>query len=226
MAEKKQINLLSLDFDYFQQIDDKSVLAEYPDGNDLPHDVSEVIWNLHYMDKAAYEKLMSVRLNKKEFRLACNILQNQKKNTLNMIVYSHVHMYRFIERFRRQYPQTDIIVWNIDTHQDYKNGNLEPDCGNWAGMAIQDFYVTVKWISNDLSPYYVRHPELASFGTSLEIVKDQKFDGIFLCKSEPWYPPHLDDCFNTMVSIIRNHFDRTIIQEDITKIREYPRELS
>lgn len=226
MTEKKQINLLSLDFDYFQQMEDKFILAEYPDGNDLSHDISEVIWNLHYRNKKAYDKLMSVKLNKKEFHLACSILQNQKENTLNMIAYSHVHMYSFIEKFRMQYPQADIIVWNIDTHQDYKNENLKPDCENWAGMAIQDFYVTVKWISNDLSPYYVRHPEITSLGTSLEALKDQQFDGIFLCKSEPWYPPHLDTYFSVMVNIIRNHFDRTTIQKGITKEREYLKELS
>lgn len=226
MNNKKQINLLSLDFDYFQQIKDMSVLAEYPDRNDLPHDISEVIWNLHYMDKTAYDKLISVKLNKTEFDLARNILQNQKKDIQNMIVYSHVYMYHFIQKFHRKYTQADIIVWNIDTHQDYKNGNLEPDCGNWAGLAIQDFGITVKWISNDLSPYYVRHPEITSSGTSLKILENKIFDGVFLCKSEPWYPPHLDDYFNTMVNIIRNHFDRTIIQENITKMRDYPKKLS
>lgn len=79
MTEKKQINLLSLDFDYFQQMEDKFILAEYPDGNDLSHDISEVIWSLHYRNKKAYDKLMSVKLNKKEFHLACSILQNQKR---------------------------------------------------------------------------------------------------------------------------------------------------
>ena len=44
----RPINILSIDFDYFQNVDSKTLLMHYPDGIDLPEELSRFIWASHY----------------------------------------------------------------------------------------------------------------------------------------------------------------------------------
>lgn len=39
----RPINILSIDFDYFQNVDSKTLLMHYPDGIDLPEELSRFI---------------------------------------------------------------------------------------------------------------------------------------------------------------------------------------
>lgn len=53
----RPINILSIDFDYFQNVDSKTLLMHYPDGIDLPEELSRFIWASHYANPYAEKEL-------------------------------------------------------------------------------------------------------------------------------------------------------------------------
>ena len=41
---KKELNVLSIDYDFFQTVDIDTLATCYPDGHDLPTEIANVIW--------------------------------------------------------------------------------------------------------------------------------------------------------------------------------------
>ena len=55
---------------------------------------------------------------------------------------------------------------------------------------------------------------------TLESIKDRKFDIVFLCRSDNWLPPHLDDEFQELVDFIAKKFKTIKIDSQVKKPRE------
>lgn len=55
---------------------------------------------------------------------------------------------------------------------------------------------------------------------TLESIKDCKFDIIFLCRSDNWLPPHLDNEFQELVDFIVRKFKTIRIDPQVKKPRE------
>lgn len=51
--------------------------------------------------------------------------------------------------------------------------------------------------------------------------KNYAFDGVFLCRSDIWTPPHLDSVFHSLCDTIADHFNSVVMEQDIRKCRDY-----
>ncbi len=65
----------------------------------------------------------------------------------------------------------------------------------------------------------MEHEGQKVFPTSVSCLSDMQFDIVFLCRSDTWTPPHLDEGFNELVQTCINHFDKVIIEESVKEPR-------
>lgn len=80
----RPINILSIDFDYFQNVDSKTLLMHYPDGIDLPEELSRFIWLNHYANPYAEKELLNVKIKQDKLNEERNIINNLNNlNNLN-----------------------------------------------------------------------------------------------------------------------------------------------
>ena len=64
MKVKPTLKVLSIDFDFFQEVDVET-LFYYPDGHDFSTDFSKFIWAGHYANSHDAELLEKVTVNQK-----------------------------------------------------------------------------------------------------------------------------------------------------------------
>lgn len=223
MAERqdKSIKVLSIDFDYFQDVQ-KKVLDCYPDGIDYPTNLSTAIWNSHYAFKS--EELQSVVIIHNELNKMKSILLNQEQDIPVMIANSHKHIYNFI--YSNVPTDRKLRVFNADMHHDMYHENKELDCGNWVNFLTEDYSnCGVLWICNPISKELFgieRSPKLMKIlPETLDIIKDTKFNAVFLCCSDMWTPPHLDKYFTELCDVMKGHFEEITIERGITEPRCY-----
>lgn len=213
MEEIKKI--LSIDFDYFQ-VADKEVFGFYPDGIDLPTQVSTFVWGTHY---AANEDILKTVLpdNPKLTEIK-DILGRQSYYTPIQIRQSHKHIYDFIIK---QYPncKEKLHIVNIDMHHDCFNNNPKLDCGNWI-KHIKEYYekCQVDWIANKVSVEVYGIQDLP-IQYDFSKIKDMKFDLIYLCRSDNWLPPHLDESFDDLRIFCMSQFYNVTCEACIETIR-------
>lgn len=60
----KELNILSIDFDFFQVADVDTIRYYYPDGFDLPTELSTLVWNSRYSIPQYREVLEKVQVDK------------------------------------------------------------------------------------------------------------------------------------------------------------------
>lgn len=124
----------------------------------------------------------------------------------------------------------ELRLVNVDMHHDIVNNNEELDCGNWISHLLQEYDMGLTWVANPVS--------LEMFGLDKDrkenrafrgIVqknlskieeKNYVFDGIFLCRSDIWTPPHLDNAFCSLCDVITDHFNYVMMEKDIRKCRD------
>jgi len=214
------MKVLSIDFDYFQDVTRDDV-ADYPDGLDLPPALSADVWASHYAYK---ESLSSLKLNENEIRLMKNILLEQKRVKSVKIALSHKDIYQHI---KDEYDGSGLDVVNVDMHHDMFNDNPELDCGNWGFHVIKDFNASFSWVANKISKecYGMTGEEFGVIKESLSEIAGEQFDLIFLCRSDNWLPPHFDKEFTTLaktlisLSIIKNY--DCMVQKSALEPRQY-----
>ena len=214
----KALKVLSIDFDYFQKAD-KGVLTEcYPDGVDLGTAVSNMVWSSHYANPHLEKRIRSVKADTQGLSDAITIICNQRNDIPVMVVNSHKHIYQFILDNLNGYDGVDLT--NVDMHPDYKNNNPALDCGNWIShleKAVPKLKLT--WIANRVSKEV--------FGLSglpvdydFSKIKNKKFDLVFVCRSDNWFPPHLDDAWVDFLSVIKSQFNSMMVNNEILKPRD------
>lgn len=212
------MNVLSIDFDYFQVVD-KDILKDYPDGIDLPTELSEIVWGSKYAYSSDIEK---VTVNQNELDILFSIISHMDQQTPVCISQSHKEIYSFIHKLQ---PNTakPLKVVNVDMHHDYFNDNRELDCGNWISY-LSDEYTKFKWmwIANPISLDVYEAEEIKPLvKQSLTEIEDLRFDVLFLCRSDNWVPPHLDKSFIDLIDVIQNRFTEKMIEikDDVDKPR-------
>ena len=201
----KILNILSIDFDFFQIIDTATIFECYPDGLDLPTKLTELTWAGHYQStyRNDRERLLNVKVNEKLLEDVKDLAINNAKNSNIplLVANSHKHIYKFIEDEMHTGKYSGISIYNLDMHPDYKNKNAEIDCGNWLGMAVKNFpNCKATWVINPISldlAYEDNYKGLHRVKT-LKSLKDKTFDMVYLCRSDNWTPPHLDNHFNEL----------------------------
>ena len=199
----------------------------------MPTNLSEIVWGSKY---AMYEdKLAEVSLLFDEYDALLTLLYKQNRNCPVMIANSHSHIYGFIHSYLRG----KIQITNIDMHHDIINDNAELDCGNWISNLIKDNviaksspkeYKSIRWIANPISldTYGLSDeldPQMQKTLTNLcqcKSVSDicnEKFDIIYLARSDNWSPPHLDTYFCDLVKKIKERFFDIVVERGIDKPR-------
>lgn len=232
MIDEKVINILSIDFDYFQVVDEATMYKYYPDGSDLGTSISNMVWTSRYANEENEQALKAVKVDK----VACGrvnsvIKANADNCRMNMIANSHVHMIQMINKLAVK--DAVINVYNLDMHHDMFDSEIvdgklttsrELDCGNWATYAKMQHNANIIWIKNPASDDAFPSTLPDKQSTDLSIIENVDFDGIFLCRSDSWLPPHLDNYFDKMKTLIRNTFDSTFMDSQVDKPRDIMKE--
>lgn len=220
----KTLNVLSIDFDYFQGVTKDILTTCYPDGIDLPTPLSSVVWCSHYAHPYTAEKLESVGILEQELDYLKQILhQTLSQNTPVMICNSHVHIYDFIHEHMKQRHAKQLAVTNIDLHHDCFNDNSELDCGNWISHLKSEYHANckIRWIHNPISLSVFGLDDLQGLPVynSISHVLNESFDIVFLCRSDNWLAPHLDPYFQDIRDIIFQTCENIRIETDVIQPR-------
>ncbi len=225
-------SVLSIDFDYFQDVTPE-ILAEYPDGIDVSSELSTIIWGSKYC--FSKRNLLEIKPLSDEISLLRDLLMKQDLETKILISQSHREIYEWIHDNVSIGEQLKLI--NIDMHHDMINDNKKVDCGNWVTFIMNEYgrdNMYFRWIANPVSfkMYGFEKDEDESkifhsyIGTSINDIEIEKFDMIFLCRSDAWFPPHLDTEFSNIVDLMRSHFYNGKIQSVVARPRDYLRYIS
>lgn len=228
----RTLNILSIDFDYFQNPTPENLIHDYPDGIDLSTELSNVIWAVRYADPDCQKRLLQIQPWEKPIRtLAEHILKHTNRGTQSAICQSHVNAYDFTLNLLSCHPDcTHINVYNIDMHHDSSNLNMGIDCGNWLGHLHSDLKcrknnpvkIKIHWICNPVSykMYDIEDLNIPNRITSdIKKLPDKHWHGVFLCRSDQWVPPHLDQEFLWLSHIIKDRTTTVHIDPEVTKSR-------
>lgn len=226
------MKVLSIDWDYFQTASVRTMRECYPDGIDMPTAISEITWGSHYATDS--ERLGMVSVSVSEFEHLLSVLLRQDRNCPVMIANSHTYAYNFVKEHLSFNDKVQLT--NIDLHHDLINDNDEIDCGNWIGKLIEEGYVDkgregLTWIHNPVSfsMYEIDPTDETEFGRllsqldggdTIESIGDEKYDLIFLARSDTWSPPHLDSHFCLLADFVKKHFTDIKIEGGVDKPRK------
>lgn len=219
----KKLRVLSIDFDFFQDVDKDTLCECYPDGIDLSTDLSCIVWASRYANDLD-ERLKQVSINKHLLDDLYDILYFQSPNVPVLVCQSHVNIYYFIEELMKEDIEQKLYIVNIDMHHDCFNDNPEVDCGNWISHIHNNYpNVILSWIAREVSleAYKLSAKELP-VETILDKIKDAEFDVIFICRSDAWLPPHLDKNFDDLLHNCRTYFKNLAVEECV----QVPRNIS
>lgn len=187
------IRILSIDFDYFQNVS-ADTLADYPDGVDLSPQISSACWSSHY----ANTQIGNVTINEDELNALMRLIERQKSVKECMIACSHKSIYDFVKDDAKR---NNVSLYNIDMHHDMFNKNDTVDCGNWIGhLKKLTKNCEIKWVCNPVSEevYGLDKRFQPLLLHSVTEITENRFDYIFLCRSDSWLPPHLDAKFDNL----------------------------
>ena len=56
---------------------------------------------------------------------------------------------------------------------------------------------------------------------SIADMRYKEYDIIFLCRSDNWLPPHLDNEFHKLLKVFTKHFDIVRIEKSVAEPRKY-----
>lgn len=198
----EQVNLLSIDWDYFINASSFDRANLFPDGGNenLPDHIKNVVWSSHYIDGS----LKKISVDK----TAVDILRKCLKKNLNpgskIWVYdSHKYAYNHFVSEITQSP-CKVNICNVDFHHDiYNLGDDEIDCGNWLRLLLNDCNIAhATWICRDDSDMPETGDSL-SVSNDLNSILEKSWDAVFICRSSMWSPPHLDKDFIKILNLVR-----------------------
>jgi hypothetical protein len=212
-----RVNVLSIDFDFFQKVKPETIVNYYPDGIDLPSTVSAFVWGGRYSQNE--EALLEVTVdNEKITELMHIIFQSiMRKRPVGMVANSHKHIYDFINKN----SVGAINLVNIDMHHDMFNDNEKVNCGNWVGHIYKERDTKLTWIANPISRevYGLEEANFDIIESNFDSIKDTTWDLIFLCRSDNWTPPHLDSDFNRIADMLMKLCSPCQYEQGITDSR-------
>ena len=215
---KKPLNVLSIDWDYFIDATLEQRMTLFPDGNDtLGSELNKIIWQSRYAEN---EELSRIKYDEEAFNGMMDYLYRVRKNYKSpyvkvMITNSHKHIYDFVTK--NSDKDRPIRMFHIDYHTDSYGFQAELDCGNWVDHLNKYLYdrarkfSTIQWLGREDSEAIIGSPKLlqqTEIDGCIERTVDKFFHGeipdlIFICKSNPWSPPHLDSYFDKMFGIAK-----------------------
>lgn len=221
--EPLHMKVLSIDFDFFQDVDAYTMVSNYPDGVDAATFLSSLIWTGHYVKKPrdTTTLLDSVKINEELYHQIVRIIRNQEDSTTPvMVMNSHAHIYQLIKERYPEYRDCyngELFIDHIDMHHDFENNNKEPDCGNWVSKVLELFPdAHIRWFAREVGVdiYKIEPEKLKPYAFDLKDILEEQYDFIFLCRSDNWLPPHLDCYFDDLYQEILSCFDENVFVDD------------
>lgn len=219
---KKPLNVLSIDFDFFQKADANVLRYYYPDGHDFPTEISNYIWASHYAVPKTKDALDTVRCDTGHLDELLDILnKNEDPHLPAFICNSHKHAYDFITSHFDPEAHDGINLINIDMHHDCFNNNAKLDCGNWI-KHLMDFCPDTRltWITQPVALEVYDITDMAGIiETDFSKLKEFDFDLLFLCRSDIWLIPYFDFYFDMLVYAISQMTDNGVIEDAVREPR-------
>lgn len=223
------VSVLSIDFDYFQNAD-LNVIKEYPDGIDLPAELSTIVWSSKYADPRLGSQIKSVALLDNELLILKELIGRQDPAANVMIASSHLAIYDWIHS--KISVGEKFTLHNVDMHHDLFNNNKQVDCGNWVSHIFKDYgrkNVSFRWVVNPitLDMYGFDLDEKSklemNISTSLRDLINRQYQYIFLCRSDSWLPPHLDRAFTETALMLYERFSdgEVLAEPSVLRPRNY-----
>jgi hypothetical protein len=214
-------SILSIDFDKFLS-QDLDAEARLFDGKvaEAPAWQDRVQWLRRYYHSP---ELLDVFINDEDLVQCLDFLFKCLQDIPVYIADSHRYLVRFLIEVIEHLHSPSVVydIYNIDNHHDIYYGEIPdlrapPKANNWL-------YYTL--LSNKLHRYvWIRNKNPMPFSgesefdftetESYDVLKEVKFDGIFVCKSSSWIPPHLHGRFDTFVNAMRCHFNKFIYSDE------------
>lgn len=214
-------NILSIDFDYFQSVTTSQIMSYYPDGLDLPTNISTIVWAQHFANPSCEDELLKIKAPQGKLKILRGCLRSQLATTPVMMVNSHKYIYSFICNLFDK--SNDLNVINVDMHHDISNNNSQLDCGNWVSHLKNTYHsLSYTWIQNPISARMFPPPKgFKHLATSdLSTIRNYKYDAIFLCRSDNWLVPTLDADFTDIYFTIAAKFTNIQVERGIERPRD------
>lgn len=208
------INVLSIDWDYFMNCSSEDRLFMFPDGGNesIGLSLSSQIWSFCYAstkyrkEKGNLDKdILDIGIRHSEYSYVQKCIEeNRKSNCIIQLSDSHLTIYNFLMEFSRCKKQGILNIYNLDHHSDCYNHGSELNCGNWVNRLDDLGYVNeYTWIYDD-EPDDINLSCKSRATKDISIIKNIKWDYIFICRSSVWTPPHLDCYFNELNSFFHD----------------------
>lgn len=230
IVDKRSLKVLSVDWDFFIKVSNSDRFMLFPDGGreDLPKEIKNIIWESLY--GANREKLESIGVVNVLKRFKHDLLYSVKKHVPEKVVVreSHRFIYDEIVSFMESGKYSGVDLLNIDFHHDCFTSNDKVDCGNWLYHVMSKYDGVYKWLSRNDSFVSPEHfvgnlKRLKRYFT----IQNEKYDLIYICRSDMWSPPHLDDKFLGLLSFFAAVPDNKIfLEESVLEHRNTRGELS
>lgn len=196
------MKVLSIDWDYFMNVSFENRDKYFPKVNEIENSCpkeSFYSWANAYNE---FPEIYDIDVNQKEFTVLGEILGNRNSDYDFYYADSHLEIVNLLKNLG---GENNSIV-HVDHHHDYFDyGGDNINCSNW--LRHYDFLFNEKiWVKNkDSQINSLLYPEGVPlvFGEYLlEDFKKDSFDYIFLCRSSPFSPPHLDKYFEELLKIV------------------------
>lgn len=221
-----ELQILSVDWDYFIMATMETRVKLFPDGGDYAPLLEDRVWQTHY---ASEPKLTGVKTYTREVaELRQFLFKNINVAVASALVNSHKYCYDFVHKYFWGRP---LKIVNIDFHHDVYNNHIGVSHGNWLLKLCEE--------SDKIHPYWVARPSSGKNDMGIELptisFKEAiagEYQGVFVCRSGLYSPPHLDrvfvETFNIMRrypnllyedKILENRFSKTF-KETCEKLRE------
>ena len=212
--------VLSIDWDYFINATAHQRDMLFPDGGNenISYEIQDFIWNSHYSNPTNKEELMKLGVLKEEYSILHRILRKfTEKYAYStvanlyrevLVTVSHRWIYDFI--MQRTTKGEEFEVYNVDFHHDMyslKTRDQEVNCGNWVNCLLEKRpKMNYHWVKReDSDDEVLGGAKVDCADCKLEDLKDLDFDYVFICRSDCWSPPHLDNYFETLWALMRRY---------------------
>lgn len=212
------MNVLSIDFDYFQKADIVTVLSYFPSPYDYSIERALFEWTLLYTKDSSRKVLEQVELMQNEFDKVCKLVQSigiSNPHTPALVVNSHMYLYNFIMETLEEDDELNII--NIDMHHDvFHPETKDANCSNWGNVLKSEHPNTnLVWIKNPYASGAFPTKLVDEETSDLELMHNYKYDHVFLCRSDNFLVPHLDTAFEKLWRIMDEYFYDLSTEENI-----------
>ena len=188
------LNVLSIDWDYFINANGQWRYDHFPDipNENYAQSLQDAIWASRYAED---DELLKVGINPLAYDIAY-ALEDMEDIPYIVVCDSHKWAYTFTVQRLQETGNKQVNLFNIDFHSDCRNNIKTLDCGNWLSLLINEYRGKWQWLGWKDS-YKGDKPRKLKFltGFNMSMITETKWDLVFICRSNMWSLPHLDEVF-------------------------------